>query len=358
MNIQVKWYYRLGFLLLVFVVLYVFFKLRPIWVPLLGILVTAALPFIIGGFIAYLLHPVVEKLHSRGLPRGISILIIYLIFFGGMGFALYKGVPAMVEQVKELSASAPAVAERYREWFNSMHKQTSSWPFGLHERLEEGISLFEKRMDSLLDMVMKSVMRVFDFILLIALIPFVAFYFLKDIEAMKGTLWYLTPNRWRTSGASFLKDVDQSLGNYIRGQFLVCAIIGGLSTILFWAIGMKYPLLFGVIIGVTNIIPYFGPIIGAIPAMLIAAAVSLKLMAVVALIVFGLQFIEGNVLSPFIVGKSLAMHPLIIMAALLIGGETGGIPGLILAVPVLAIVKVAVIHSKDHFAKKPHADAE
>ncbi|MBM7691869.1 putative PurR-regulated permease PerM [Peribacillus deserti] len=351
MNIQLKWYYRLGFLLLVFILMYVFFILRPLWMPIFRIFIAVSLPFLIGGFIAYLLHPVVEKLHGQGLQRGLSILIIYLIFFGGTGYAVYKGVPAIIGQIRELSESAPAVAEQYREWFSSMHKQTASWPFGLHQRLEEGILFLEQKLDSLFDMVMDGIMGMLDFVLLIALIPFVAFYFLKDIESIKRMVWYFTPKKWRQNGISFLKDVDNSLGSYIRGQFIVCATIGGLSSIIFWFIGMKYPLLFGVIIGVTNIIPYFGPIFGAVPAMLIAATTSMKMVATVALIVFGLQFLEGNVLSPLIVGKSLAMHPLVIMAALLLGGEIGGIPGLIVAVPLLAVLKVAVIHAKEHFAK-------
>ena len=115
---------------------------------------------------------------------------------------------------------------------------------------------------------------------------------------------------------------------------------------------MKYALILGIVIGVTNVIPYFGPIIGAVPAIIIAAAMGMKKVIWVAVIVFGLQFLEGNVLSPLIVGKSLHMHPLIIMLALLLGGEVGGVVGLILAVPLLVIIKVAILHAKVHFIKE------
>ena len=123
------------------------------------------------------------------------------------------------------------------------------------------------------------------------------------------------------------------------GSLLVCVIIGTLSALLFWIFDLKYPLLLGLIIAATNVIPYFGPIIGAVPAVIIAATTSGKLVFITLAIVFGLQFIEGNILSPYIVGKSLHMHPLMIMAALTGGGEIGGIIGMILAVPVLAILK-------------------
>jgi predicted PurR-regulated permease PerM len=174
---------------------------------------------------------------------------------------------------------------------------------------------------------------------------------LKDYEMIKKSVWYLTPRRYRKSGIRFLRDIDQSLGNYIRGQLLVCLLIGMIATIGFWIMKMKYPLLLGTIIGVTNIIPYFGPIIGAVPAILIAVTISGKMVIYVGVLIFTLQFIEGNLLSPLIVGKSLHMHPVFIMFALLAGGEMGGIVGLILAVPMLAIIKVTLLHAKVHFTK-------
>ena len=134
----------------------------------------------------------------------------------------------------------------------------------------------------------------------------------------------MTPRKWRQSGTILLRDIDKSLGSYIRGQILVCAIIGAVSTILFWIFDMKYPLLLGSIIGITNVIPYFGPVIGAIPAMLIAATMSVKMIVIVIVVILLLQFLEGNILSPLIVGKSLHIHPLVIMFALIRRGRNLG----------------------------------
>ena len=107
----------------------------------------------------------------------------------------------------------------------------------------------------------------------ITIIPFIAFYMLKDFTFIKRAVWYMTPKKWREKGTHFLKMSMNRLGSYIRGQFLVCVIIGSLSSILFWIFHLKYPLLLGLIIGVTNVIPYFGPIIGAVPAVIIAATI-------------------------------------------------------------------------------------
>lgn len=349
MDIRVKWYYRIGFLLLLLFAIYIFFKIRFVWLPLLEGIGIILLPFIIGGFITYLLHPLVEFLHERGIKRGLSILVIYILFFGGVGFGLYKGIPAFIEQVKDLSENAPAFAEQYRGLIDKLQLHTRTWPDGLQGKMNDGIDAFEKKLDSLLTLLVAILLRFVNSALVIMIIPFIAFYMLKDFHLIKRAVWYITPKQWRRQGTRFLKDVDVSLGRYIRGQLLVCLIIGGAAAILFWVFDLRYPLLLGFIVGVTDVIPYFGPIIGAVPAIIIAATVSVKLVIITVVIILVLQFLEGNILSPYIVGRSLHMHPLLIMLAITAGGEIAGILGLILAVPVLVVVKVGIIHAKNHF---------
>ena len=353
MNIRVKWFYRLGFILLLFFIIYIFMKLKPMWGPAVTVLVTVFLPFFIGAFISYLLHPVVEFLNKRGMRRWLSIVIIYLLFFGGLGYAVYMGIPMMTSQVRELSESVPELVEQYRSRVEKLNHQTANWPFGIHERFEEGVVLFENWLSAMPEKVMALALKLFDFILLIGLIPFIAFYILKDFASLKKMAWYMTPKKWRKQGRAFVQEVDASLGGYIRGQIIVCAAIGVISSLLFWIVGMEYPLLLGAIIGVTNVIPYFGPIIGAIPAVVIAATISVKMVLIIVIIVVILQFLEGNILSPLIVGKSLHMHPLFIMFALLAGGEVGGILGMVLSIPILAVLKVFIQHARVHFRKKP-----
>ncbi|WP_307473269.1 AI-2E family transporter [Cytobacillus purgationiresistens] len=353
MDIRLKWFYRLGFLLLLFIVLFIFYKLKELWLPIVKIGLVVVIPFIIGAFITYLLHPIVEKLHSTGLHRGLATFIIYFIFFGGVGLALYKGIPAFIHQLKDLVDNAPLFANQYRDAIGAVQNKTSTWPEMLQMKVDEGIQQMEAALDRLLSKVIDILLNILNYAVVIAVIPFISFYLLKDHSQVKRAAWYLTPRKWRKEGILFLRDIDKSLGGYIRGQLLVCLVIGVISALLFWAFGLKYPLLLGFIIGITNIIPYFGPVIGAIPAIIIAFTMSIKLVIIVIIIMIVLQFVEGNILSPFIVGKSLHMHPLIIMLALLAGGEAGGIIGLIIAVPILAVIKVSIIHARNHFTKKP-----
>lgn len=346
---RVKWIYRLSFLLLAFLTIFVFLKLSPIWFPILSIVKTFLIPFVISVFITYLLHPLIEKISNRGVPRTIAILLIYLLFFGGLGYGLYKGIPAILAQLKDLAESFPEFSKTYRVWLKEIETGTSKLPPFIHGQLDELLYSVEGYIDYLLSRTLESFKRVFNSIFLIAIIPFIVFYMLKDHDQMMKALWYITPRKLRKSGQLFFRDVDVSLGNYIRGQLIVCLLVGTTASLAFLISGMKYPLLFGSIVGVTNIIPYFGPIIGAIPAAIIAATISMKMLIIVVVVVFGLQFIEGNLLSPIIVGKSLRLHPIVIIAALLVGGEIGGIVGLITAVPVVAILKVFIVHAKQHF---------
>lgn len=342
------WLFNLGFVLLLMLILYFFLLLRPIWMPILKILLSAFIPLFIAAFFTYLLHPLVEKLHNTGLHRGLAILIIYIIFFGGAGYSIYLGIPVLIEQIKDLSDHIPEFANQYRKWIDNVYDSTSRWPDGMQEQIEQRINKFEKWLTGFLSGAISSLMKIVNFIFVLAIIPFLSFYLLKDIENVKRAAWYFTPKKWRNGAKLILKDADESIGGYIRGQLLVCLLVGVISTIAFWLLDMKYPVLLGLIVGVTDIIPYFGPIIGAVPAAIIAATVSIKYLIYVLIIIVVIQFIEGNILSPFIVGKSLHMHPVFIILALTIGGEVGGVIGLIIAVPVLAILKVILIHTKNH----------
>lgn len=345
------WLIRVAVVLISFLCVYIFLKLTPIWKPVFDIIVTVFIPILISGFITYLLHPVVEGLHNRGIPRTVAILSIYLLFFGGFGLGLYKLLPQITDQLRDLSENLPFLINTYHGWIEEIDFRTEHFPDWLHTRIEQGFSSIEEGISHFISSILSFIKGLLNSIILIAIIPFIVFYMLKDFELFKKALWYITPRKWRRSGIELLKDVDESLGNYIRGQLLVCFIIGIAATASLWITGMSYPLILGTTIGITNIIPYFGPIIGAIPAIIVASTISVKMIIIVIIIILVLQFLEGNVLSPFIVGKSLHMHPVIIILALVVGEEIGGVIGLIVAVPVLAVLRVVLFHVKKNIEK-------
>ncbi|MEH6971743.1 AI-2E family transporter, partial [Bacillus sp. JJ675] len=227
---------------------------------------------------------------------------------------------------------------------DKLHDHTNAWPDGMHDRIDKFVNRAEAFVGSWAERTITSIRFVFDYMLVAAIIPFLVFYMVKDIDTMKKAVWYITPASWRKRGSAFIRDVDDSLGDYIRGQLFVCLVIGLGAGLSFWLFGLPYPLILGLMIGATNVIPYFGPIIGAVPALMVAAALSTKLIIVVIATILTLQFIESNILGPLVVGKSLHMHPVVIMLGLLAGDELAGIIGMILAVPVMAVLKVMFAH--------------
>ncbi|ENQ3104121.1 AI-2E family transporter [Bacillus cereus] len=345
-NLKIIWIYRLGLLLLIFLCLLVFLKIKPLWAPILFVLKVAVTPFFIACFIAYLLHPLIEKLHEKGVPRTLAILLIYILFFGGLGYGVYKGTPAIITQLQEMNEQFPQFVNMYETWTDGVREQTENFPEFVNEKVKQIFAGIEGKIQALLNKVMSTARGILDSLLIIFLIPFIVFYILKDYGEFYHIFWKIVPEKWRKDGQQLAKEIDKSLGNYIRGQLFVCLILGGVSALAFWFIGMKYPLLLGIIVGVTDIIPYFGPILGAIPTLMIAATVSTNLVIKAGIALAILQFVESNILSPYIVGRSLRMHPVVIMLALLIGGEVGGLVGLLLSVPLLAILRTIIVHAK------------
>ena len=155
MDIRLKWFYRLGFLLLLFIILFIFIKLQPIWLPFVKMLMIVFLPFMIAAFITYLLHPIVERIHEGGLHRGLAVGIIYVLFFGGIGLAVYKGLPEMIKQLKDLSESVPELANQYMGFIEMIQKKTETWPDGIQERVNESIVAVEQKLALLLEKIIK-----------------------------------------------------------------------------------------------------------------------------------------------------------------------------------------------------------
>jgi predicted PurR-regulated permease PerM len=170
--------------------------------------------------------------------------------------------------------------------------------------------------------------------------PLIIYYFLCDSENMINKTLIVFPPESRNVVKKIIEDIDKVLGRYIISQLILCGIISIATFLILMFMKVEFPLILSLINGIFNIIPYFGPIFGVIPAILIGLLASPKIALYTALWLFALQQIEGNILSPKIIGESISMHPLTVILLLMIGGKLGGILGMILAVPVGVVIKV------------------
>ncbi|MCD8511664.1 MAG: AI-2E family transporter [Bacillus sp. (in: Bacteria)] len=338
------WIMRLGVILLICLVLVMFAQLMDHISPFFRLVGRIILPFVLSGIIAYLLHPIIEYLEKKNIPRPLSILLIYTGFVAVFVWLLVKGTPYIIQESRELIEQLPKMAETYRNFANLIHEQTEVLPDTFQERADGWLESVEGFIAESITQVGLFLRELVNWALLLIVIPFIVFYLLKDMPLVRKACWYVTPEKFRSDGYNLVKEIDHSLGNYIRGQLFVCIVVGVLAYIGFWIIDMPYALLLAVFIGLTNIIPYFGPIIGVIPVVFIALTESFQLVILGLVVNFIVQIIEGNLLAPVIVGKTLHMHPVLIIFALIVGGELGGVIGLIISVPILTVIRVIFLH--------------
>ncbi|MFD1038574.1 AI-2E family transporter [Virgibacillus byunsanensis] len=324
----------------VFLFIYLLVKLFPVYGAVFSFLWKVFSPFIIACLIAYLLYPIINKLHSYNIHRGIAILLIYLLFFGGITYLIYRVYPTVVLQVQDLNQQLPQLIEMYRGFVLQLYEYTSFLPETVHDRMDELIENIEVTLESLLAKLVTGFTKIFDVIIFITVIPVLVFYFLKDYDKIKNYMKKWIPVKYQPQTQKLYHTLEETLGNYIRGLLIVSLFVSLTTFIVFYFLEIKYALLLAIIMGFTNIIPYFGPIIGAVPVIAITLTISTKLVLIVIIAIFIIQLIESNLLSPYIVGKSVHIHPVAIIFALLLGGQLSGVIGMILAVPMLTILKV------------------
>lgn len=339
------------FILLGLSILYMMILINPILIAIWRFLSAVLTPFIIAMIVSYVLNPVVNMLHWRKVPRTAAVLLIYAVFITSLTVIMMNFIPIFIKQLNELNEHLPKVTMHAQNWFKKFNNN-DLLPESVREGLRESLKKIEYSIASSISAFISRIDSTINVIFMVLTVPFLAFYMLKDIQLIEKTALAIVPSSRRKQVVKLFVDIDRALGNYIRGQLLVCVIVGVFAYIGYSIIGLPYPLLFASVAAVFNIIPYIGPYIGAAPAILMAATVSMRLVLFVILVNWIVQMVESNVISPQIVGRSLHLHPLMIIFALLAGGYIAGIIGLILAVPFVAVIKVILQHVLRYYTSR------
>lgn len=330
-------------------IVFMLMQLGPLLSVLFAFLKTVLAPFLIAVLISYLLNPIVALLSRRGVPRSIAVLMIYALFIASITIMLINTIPLFNIQIQELAEHVPEWNQQMQSWIKQFNDNKDFLPQSVKDGIEKSLDKMEQGVTDGVGRMMDGLGSTLNQLFIAFIVPFLAFYMLKDAEVIEKSLVSFLPGKRRKEVLRLLKEIDDALGNYIRGQLLVCFVVGVLAYIGYLIIGVPYPLLLAAAVAVFNVIPYIGPFIGAVPAVLVGLSVSTKMVISVIVVNLVVQMLEGNVVSPQIVGRTLHMHPLFIIFALLVGGEVAGIMGLILAVPFFAVCKVIVEHIALHY---------
>jgi predicted PurR-regulated permease PerM len=311
---------------------------------------TLFFPILITGFLFFLLNPIVNFLQRQKMPRLVAILIIYVLFIGILVFAIGNLVPATSNQFTALANALPDYADKTLTFFDNV-AQSSEFKWIMDEQndfLDTSKQTLIDFANTLPDKVTGSITNILGVFANIAIIlvtvPFLLFYMFKDGHRFPLALTKFLPAAYREAGLIMLKETGETLSAYIQGQVLVALAVGTLAFIGYLIIDLPFALVMALLVMFTNIIPYVGPIIGGAPAVIVALFDSPTKALLVVLVILIAQQVEGNVLSPLILGKSLDTHPATIIIVLLAAGNLAGILGMVLAVPFYAVVKTIVLN--------------
>jgi len=330
--------------------LFAFFLLYRLGVLLFSVII----PFLIAVILAYILNPLVEFLENRHIPRSLGILLIYAVFFSAAFLFSLTVVPKLMNELYKLGEMLPQYTGQFQKFL--LHLQSDyrriALPDSIRLALDQNIVNLQAEIQNLLERITGSVISLFSNLLAILVIPLTVFYILRDMDNLKRSVVMLFPKRYRTYIVAMGSEMDRTLGAYFRGMLIICFIVGLFTYLGLIIIGLDYALILGIVAGITNVIPYFGPIIGAIPAVFMALLTSPGLALKTVIVYVVVQQLEGHLIAPQVWGRTLGLHPLLVIFVLLIGGKFFGLAGLIFAVPFTAMARIFLKHAIDLAANR------
>jgi predicted PurR-regulated permease PerM len=310
------------------------------------------LPFILGLVLAYLLLPVVNWLERRmpnrlrawRVARPLSILVTYLLLFILLAGIVAYFVPVIVEQVKVLVANWPDLVSQVRDW------GTRGWGWYTENIPPDWRGTIETTLKNLIGDALAAfrnglvatattLFSTISFVIGLVVIPFWLFYILHDESQVKAGVLKALPQQLRADARSLASLIDDVLSAYIRGQLFLSLFVGGMATIALLAIGVPFALVLGLIAGLFEVLPFIGPILGAIPALAVALLSDPVSALWVGISFLAIQQMENLILVPRISGKSVRLHPAIVMVVLVVGNELAGLWGMLIAVPFTALIR-------------------
>ena len=325
---------------------------------LLYLLSPVLMPFLIAILLAYIGDPMVDMLDKK-IPRGISVLIVFLILTSFVLTLLFILLPLIESQLTSFVQAIP----KYLDWV-----QHVILPWVVANLGVTGVELDFAEIKSsikehwtkaggvaagLVGTVSKSGLAIIGWAINIALVPVLTFYILRDWDILKARILELMPRKSQPGILVIVKDSDSVLSAFLRGQLMVMFVLGAIYSVGLWLIGVDFSLLIGMLAGIVSFVPYLGFIVGIFVAG-IAAMVQFhdvyQLLPV--LMVFGIgQLFESFLLTPLLVGDKIGLHPVAVIFAVMAGGQLFGFFGILLALPVAAVVMVLLRHAHERYVR-------
>ncbi|HEY3314304.1 MAG TPA: AI-2E family transporter [Bacillota bacterium] len=309
-------------------------------------------PFILAGVITYILEPPVCSLERHGLPRTWSIILIYLLVIGGAALLVAWIIPSALAELYGLTQTLPSYTKQLQELGLGLQRFYArlALPESVRLMLDQSLVNAEGGLLKVIGATITGILGAIAWIPGLVLAPFLAFYALKDLQTIRSGFINSLPRESRTEVGGLLSAIDSVLARFLRGQVILSAVVGAVFAFGLRVLGLPFWVIIGVFAAFAEVIPYFGPVIGAAPAVAIALTRSPALAVKVIILFAVIQELENVVLAPKIMGDSIGLHPLWVFFAILAGGELAGFWGLLLAVPTAGIMKVILTYGAGKMA--------
>ncbi|WP_335870229.1 AI-2E family transporter [Bacillus sp. 2205SS5-2] len=339
-----RWFRTMLAIILTLIIIFLLDKVSFIFTPLLVLLKTIFLPFVIAGILFYLCRPLVNFLEKKKVPKGIAIIMAYvsivLVVFG-----MYKMIgPVVNDQLDRFVKNIPEMSEAVQEGIEYVQENRKDMPEFVKTSIENIGTTVEDNLTNWSKSFLSFITGLFNTIFYLVLVPFILFYMLKDSNRFVPFIERFFPQNKRKDVNDVFGAMDKTISSYIQGQVFVSVCVGTLLYIGYLIIGLEYPLVLALFGLFTNVIPFLGPFLAVIPALLVAIFQDPIMVVYVGIIMLVAQQIEGNIISPQVMGKTLKIHPLTIIVLILFAGNLVGFVGIIFVIPVYAVSKTVITH--------------
>ena len=327
------------------------------WLILAGIMVTCVLlyllapvltPFLTGALLAYLGDPLADRLEARKIPRTAAVVIVFVVILIVLACVPLVLFPLIEQQVAALIQKLPKTIDWFQQqvlpWLSqALNIDSASWDAAA---IKQAISAHWQQVGGMAKLILNSVSKsgltIFAWLANLVLIPVVTFYLLRDWDVLVARVRELLPRKQEPVISQLARDSDEVLGSFLRGQLTVMLALGTIYAVGLWIAGLDLALLIGMVAGLVSFVPYLGFIVGIVLAGIASIMQyhdAVHLIPVV--IVFGVgQAVEGMLLTPLLVGDKIGLHPVAVIFAVMAGGQLFGFVGILLALPVAAVIMV------------------
>jgi predicted PurR-regulated permease PerM len=327
--------------------------------------------YVIGLVLAYILAPVVnfvqrgivwlgEKTHLgflRQAARSLGIILSYLLLIALAAGFVSMVVPIVVREAEQLWAARDAIWGQVSMWFDQISEQYELLPERVRVQVDDTLRDLSSFLTTVIQQALQGTFNAISYttsvVLAITIVPFWTYFLLRDFDRIRNSLYRTLPRAVRDDVGSILKMLDHTIGGYLRGEIVLMIVVGVMQTIAMTLLGLDYALLLGVIAGLLEIVPNVGPTLAAIPAILVALTRSPGLALVTAIVANLIQNVENSFIVPRVLGQSVGLHPVVMMVMLVVGAEVAGLPGLILAPILTAVLRDVYRYLAFRFADEP-----